>query len=215
MCICGQVRGEADVGEEMPGTFEVPGISKEANRMKVSHDQSLIVVDQSRTSDAFTHAVFRVLGFVLITVYGLSLPFLLRSITAYAGSVSTAYWQSLFFAVLCIAHAALVSSSVAFYILANPYPKLWVYQEGILLRHWNKDILLNWKDVRAVRERSHEWRFWRRDKLTIYCEKLPFAFGHYEKKQGGVKKFYVMGDATNFGRLNHELRARSSFKEAH
>jgi hypothetical protein len=100
-------------------------------------------------------------------------------------------------------------------MLANPYPNLRLLQEGIQLHYWNQTIMLDWKDLLAVREKSHDWMFWRRDKLTIYSKKLPRAFAHFENFQYGKRKFYVIGDAVNFDRLDEELRAKSVITEAH
>lgn len=174
-----------------------------------------VIVDQSKISDAVIHTAFR--GITLVWI-GLVIMLIVAMVYSAANVIKTDILDSelklgmglvLLFTmtfILFLTHTNAV-------LLVNPYPKLWLFQEGILLRYLNKPIILGWGDLFAVRERSHSWKFWRRDRLIVFSNRLPKTFGKFEKFQTGGRKIYVMGDATNFARLDDELQSRGLVRD--
>jgi hypothetical protein len=175
---------------------------------------SKIVVDQSKSSDSAIHNITRLIAlsmfstFLMVLAAGMFYSAVNGVLTSEPGDLVKAGFLLLLL-ILWLGMLAFRGGS----LLVNPYPKLWLYQEGLVLFHRNKQLLLEWGSLSAARERSHDWKFWRRDKLTIYCDQLPEPFGRFERFQNGVRKIYLMGDAANFDRLDKELRERAVVKE--
>lgn len=172
-----------------------------------------IIVDQSRTSDAVLANIGRLLGALGIGLGCLTIVLFVYTLVThlYLVKFGNLLQVGLILLGVMVLTASVISSRHQ--VLANPFPRLWLYQEGIRLHYWNENIVLDWDSLSAVRERSHDWKFWRRDRLTVYCDKLPESFGRFEKYQNYKKKFYVSGDSTNFYRLDQELRLHVGVKD--
>lgn len=176
-------------------------------------EKEQIIVDQSRTSDAVLATVDRLFGAFGIGFGCFTIVVLVYALVTHLNLVNfrNLIPSGLVLLFVLVLIASVISSRHR--VLVNPFPRLWLYQEGIRFRYWNENIVLDWNTLAAVRERSHDWKLWRRDRLTVYCDKLPESFGRFERYQNYKKKFYVSGDAINFYRLDQELRLRASVKD--